>query len=190
MVRGICGTCDEAAVPACLAGGGGCGSKVSCYDRRLPAVSPAKAPSLRATMKHPERKKGPHTLLSRARRRKDARDYRLKAYTNEVVRRMFVATADGNYILARSAYFLQAGVIHRPPSRRSFALAREISKKASLSCAGWQGESPASFCLTEPVRPEPSTQLAKTIGGLLALGRAFPCQEIQQGSHRGQKAAP
>jgi hypothetical protein len=39
--------------------------------------------------------------------KKDPRDYRLKAYTNEVVRRMFVTTADGNYILARSAYFLR-----------------------------------------------------------------------------------
>jgi hypothetical protein len=38
---------------------------------------------------------------------KDARDYRLKAHTNYVVRRMFVETADGNYILARSAYFLR-----------------------------------------------------------------------------------
>lgn len=58
-------------------------------------------------MKHPQKKMGPPTLLSRTQRRNDARDYRLKAYTNEVVRRMFVATADGNYILARSAYFLR-----------------------------------------------------------------------------------
>lgn len=36
----------------------------------------------------------------------DNRDERLKIYCNEVVYRMFVATADGNYILARSAFFL------------------------------------------------------------------------------------
>lgn len=36
----------------------------------------------------------------------DARDYHLKVFTNEIARRMFVATADGNYILARSAFFL------------------------------------------------------------------------------------
>lgn len=36
----------------------------------------------------------------------DNRHERLKIYCNEVAYRMFVATADGNYILARSAFFL------------------------------------------------------------------------------------
>jgi len=44
--------------------------------------------------------------------------------------------------------------------------------------------------LTELVQPERSTQLPETIRGLLALGGAFPCEEIQQGSHRRQQAAP
>lgn len=37
----------------------------------------------------------------------DPRSEKLKVHTNEIVRRMFVATADGNYIVARLAFFHQ-----------------------------------------------------------------------------------
>ncbi len=37
----------------------------------------------------------------------DSRSEKLKIHTNEIVRRMFVATADGNYIVARLAFFHQ-----------------------------------------------------------------------------------